>query len=176
MFSCNLPVCCIARGVLEKASFEAAVNFIKAIKHASVQNYIIGSKHDIISLECASDLVTEYWPDTTKNYAFHANRPLTNNSYHPAYLAYLKALYGSIPESISFTDERLKSMQNKILNNKSIGLETIKDVLSTKSVCNSNTFVSTIMEFDNDYSELRISPGKPDSTEYLVFRIEKNFA
>jgi len=169
----GLPVCCVARGVLEKASFEAAVNFIKAIKHASGQNYIIGSKHDIISLECASDLITEYWPDTTKNYTFHANRPLTNNSYHPAYLAYLKALYGSIPESISLSDERLESIKNIIINNRHISLMTIKDALSKKPICNSNTFVSTIMEFNNDYSELRISPGKPDSTKYIEFRIEK---
>jgi len=169
----GLPVCCVARGVLEKASFEAAVNFIKAIKHASGQNYIIGSKHDIISLECASDLITEYWPDTTKNYTFHANRPLTNNSYHPAYLAYLKALYGSIPESISFSDERLESIKHIILNNKHISLVTITDALSIKPICNGNTFVSTIMEFNNDYSKLRISPGKPDSTKYIEFRIEK---
>ena len=169
----GLPVCCIARGVLEKTSFEEAVNFIKTVKHASGQNYIVGSNHDIISLECASDLVTEYWPDSTKGYTFHANRPLTNNSYHPAYLSNLKALYGSIPESISFSDPRLESIKNIILNNKHISLMTIKDALSIKPICNSNTFVSTIMEFDNDYSELRISPGKPDSTEYIVFRIKK---
>lgn len=169
----GLPVCCIARGVLEKTSFEEAIDFIKTIKHASGQNYIVGSNHNIISLECASDLVTEYWPDSTKDYTFHANRPLTNNSYHPDYLAYLKALYGSIPESISFSDERLESIKNIILNNQHISLMTIKDALSKKPICNSNTFVSTIMEFDNDYSELRISPGKPDSTEYIVFRIKK---
>ncbi len=169
----GLPVCCIARGVLEKTSFEEAVNFIKTIKHASGQNYIVGSNHDIISLECASDLVKEYWPDSTKNYTFHANRPLTNNSYHPAYLDYLQALYGSIPESICFSDERLESIKNIILNNQHISLKTIKDALSKKPICNSNTFVSTIMEFGNGYSELRISPGKPDSTEYIVFRIKK---
>ena len=169
----GLPVCCIARGVLEKTSFEEAVDFIKNIKHASGQNYIVGSNHDIISLECASDLVTEYWPDSTKNYTFHANRPLINNSYHPAYLAYLKTLYGSIPESVSFSDQRLESIKNIILNNQHISLVTIKDALSKKPICNSNTFVSTIMEFGNEYSELRISPGKPDSTEYILFRIKK---
>ena len=169
----GLPVCCIARGVLEKTSFGEAVDFIRTVKHASGQNYIVGSSQDIISLECASDLVTEYWPDSTKIYTFHANRPLTNNSYHPAFLAYIKALYGSIPESISFTDERLESIKNSIVNTKHINLATIKDVLSKKPICNRNTFVSTIMEFENDFSELRISPGKPDSTEYIVFRILK---
>ncbi len=160
----GLPVCCVARGVLEKTSFDEAVNFIKTIKHASGQNYILGSKHDILSLECASDLVTEYWPDSTKNFTFHANRPLTNTSYQPANLI---ALYGG------FSDDRLESMKNIILYNEHINLVTIKNALSAKPVCNSNTFVSTIMEFGNDYSELMISPGKPDSTEYLVFRIKK---
>ena len=149
------------------------MDFIKTIKHASGQNYIVGSNHDIVSLECASDLVVEYWPDSTKDYTFHANRPLSNKSYHPAYLAYLKALYGTIPESISLSDERLESIKDIVMDNKYIGLVTIKDALSKKPICNSNTFVSTIMVFDNDYSELMITPGKPDSTEYIVFRIKK---
>jgi hypothetical protein len=169
----GLPVCCVGRGVLDKTSFEGAVDFIKTIKHASGQNYIIGSNHDIISLECASDLVTEYWPDSAKDYTFHANRPLVNNSYHPAYLDYLKASFGSIPESISYSDDRLESIKNVISKNRHISLMTIEEALSNKPVCNSNTFVSTIMEFNNEYSELRISPGKPDTKEYIVFRIKQ---
>ena len=169
----GLPVCCIARGVLEKSSFEEAVNFIREVKHASGQNYIVGSRYDVISLECASDLVTEYWPDTTRNYTFHANRPLTNNSYHPAFIAYLKAVHGSIPESVSFADERFESIKSSVLGNTRIDEGTIRNALAKKPICNSNTFASTIMEFGNGYSELKISPGKPDRIKYLVFRIEK---
>jgi isopenicillin-N N-acyltransferase like protein len=160
----GLPVSCIVRGVLDKNSFDDAVDFIRTIKHASGQNYIIGSKHEIISLECASDLVTEYWPDTTKNYTFHANRPLTNTSYHMSHSIGLYSI---------FQDERFKLMETKITNSKSISWETLHDILSTKPICNNNTFVSTIMEFNNDYNELRISPGRPDSIGYLVFRINK---
>lgn len=160
----GLPVCFIARGVLEKTSFEEAVNFIKTIKHASGQNYIVGSKNDIISLECASDLVSEYWPDSTKYYTFHSNRPLTNTSYHPA---------NSIELYDIFPDERFNLMETKITSIKSIDWKTLQDILSTKPICNNNTFVSTVMEFNCDYSELRISPGRPDSTEYIVFRIKK---
>lgn len=169
----GLPVCCVARGVLEKASFEEAVDFIRRVKHASGQNYIVGSNSSVISLECASDLVTEYWPDSTKEYTFHANKPLTNSSYHPAFLSYLKALYGSIPESVSFSDERLEAIKTVALNSRHISLEVIKDALSKRPICNANTFVSTIMEFGKGYSELCISPGKPDSTEYILFRIKK---
>ncbi|WP_047450892.1 C45 family autoproteolytic acyltransferase/hydolase [Alistipes sp. ZOR0009] len=169
----GLPVCCVARGVLEKESFEEAVDFIRGVKHASGQNYIVGSDSSVISLECASDLVTEYWPDSTKEYTFHANKPLTNSSYHPAFLSYLKALYGSIPESVSFSDERLEAIKAVALNSRHISLEVITDALSKRPICNANTFVSTIMEFGKGYSELRISPGKPDSTEYILFRIKK---
>lgn len=169
----GFPVCCVARGVLEKESFEEAVDFIRGVKHASGQNYIVGSNSSVISLECASDLVTEYWPDSTKEYTFHANKPLTNSSYHPAFLSYLKALYGSIPESVSFSDERLEAIKAVALNSRHISLEVIKDALSKRPICNANTFVSTIMEFGKGYSELRISPGKPDSTEYILFRIKK---
>ncbi|RPA68015.1 hypothetical protein EF405_13825 [Cyclobacteriaceae bacterium YHN15] len=160
----GLPVSCIVRGVLDKNSFDDAVDFIRTIKHASGQNYIIGSKHEIISLECASDLVTEYWPDTTKNYTFHANRPLTNTSYHMSHSIGLYSI---------FQDERFKLMETIITNSKSISWETLHDILSTKPICNNNTFASTIMEFNNDYNELRISPGRPDSIGYLVFRINK---
>lgn len=172
----GLPVCFISRGVLEKNSFDEAISFIKNVKHASGQNYIVGSKGNIVSLECASDQITEYWPDSSKNYTFHANKPLTNNSYHPAYLDYLdymKSLYGTVPISITSSDRRLYTVRNKILNNNSIDIKIIEEILSTEPVCNSLTFASTIMEFGRNYNILKISPGKPDSTEYLVFKLEQ---
>lgn len=172
----GLPVCFISRGVLEKKSFDEAISFIKNVKHASGQNYIIGSNKNIVSLECASDQITEYWPDSSKNYTYHANKPLTNNSYHPAYLDYLEymeSLYGAVPVTITSSDRRLDTVRNKILNNNTIDIRIIEEILSTEPVCNSLTFASTIMEFGGNYNILYISPGKPDSTEYLVFRLDQ---
>lgn len=160
----GLPVCFVARGVLEKNTFEEAVNFIKTIKHASGQNYIIGSRRGIISLECASDLVVEYWPDTTHNYTYHANRALTNTSYHPSNSV---VLYGI------FQDERFNLMETRIRNNQSIDLSIIKSVLAENPIYNNNTWVSTIMEFENNYNELRIKPKSSEPNEYFIFRIEK---
>lgn len=169
----GLPVCFISRGVLEKNSFDEAISFLKNVKHASGQNYIVGSKENIISLECASDQITEYWPDTTYNYTYHANRALTNKSYHPAFKEYVKNVFNSTPEAISFGDPRLELMETRILNNKSINLSTIESVLSEKPICNDNTWVSTIMEFNKNYSILRIKPENPNSTEYLLIRLEQ---
>ncbi|MGB0524873.1 MAG: C45 family autoproteolytic acyltransferase/hydrolase [Flammeovirgaceae bacterium] len=160
----GLPVCFVSRGILEKKSFDEAVSFVKQVKHASGQNYTIGSTHHIISLECAADLITEYWPDSSKLYTFHANRPLTNTSYHASYVD-LSHVYG--------IDHRFETMKNKLLNQKSIGLATIKDALATKPICNTNTFASTIMEFHTDYSELHIASGNLDSLAYMQLRIDK---
>lgn len=169
----GLPVCFVARGVLEKKTFEEAVNFINSIKHASGQNYIIGSRREIISLECSSNLVAEYWPDTSHNYTYHSNSALINKSYHPSYTEYLKAVFNTTPESITFEDSRLKLMETRIRNNQSIDLSTIKTILAEKPICNNNTWVSTIMEFENNCNELRIKPKSSKSNEYFIFRIEK---
>lgn len=160
----GLPVCFISRGVLEKTSFDEAISFIKEVKHASGQNYIIGSRQNIVSLECASDLITEYWPDSTKQYTFHANRPLTNTSYHSSHVD-LSHLYGK--------DRRLETMRSSIQNNDSIDINTLKEVLSMKPVCNSNTFATTIMEFNDAYTELNIAAAQTDSTEYITIRIDQ---
>ena len=64
-------------------------------------------------------------------------------------------------------------MRNRIQNNDSIVIETLKNVLSIEPVFRSNTFASTIMEFNDNYCELNISTGKPDSSEYLRLRIDK---
>lgn len=169
----GLPVSCIVRGVLEKKSFEDAERFIKEIKHASGQNYIIGSQKHISSFECSSDLITEYWPDSTKYYTYHANRSITNKSYHPSYIEYVKTLFKATPEDVNFGDPRLKSIESRILKNDSIDIVTIKNALAEKPVCNSNTWVSTIMEFNDNYNEFKITPGKPDSSDYILFRMKK---
>jgi isopenicillin-N N-acyltransferase like protein len=160
----GLPVCFVARGVLEKNTFEEAVNFIKTIKHASGQNYIIGSRREIISLECASDLIVEYWPDKSHNYTYHANRALANTSYHPS---------NSIVLYDVFQDERFNLMETRIRNNQLIDLSIIKSLLAENPIYNNNTWVSTIMEFENNYNELWIKPKGSDSNKYLILRIEK---
>ena len=161
----GVPVCCVVRCVLGKESFSEAVDFIRRIKHASGANYIIGSKADLISLECAEDLVTEYWPDTTRLYTYHANNPLTNTSYNPAYLT------SSRNTHISVHDLRFETMESSIIKNKTVDLALIEGVLSKKPICNDNTWVSVIMEFGYNHGILRITPGKPDSTEYIKFVI-----
>ncbi|OFX87848.1 MAG: hypothetical protein A2W99_16160 [Bacteroidetes bacterium GWF2_33_16] len=169
----GLPVCCVVRSVLDRNTFEEAEQFIREIKHASGQNYIIGSYEYVKSFECASDTVTEFWPDSTYNYTYHANSALTNTSYHPSFIEYVKNVFNSTPDAISFGDSRLKLMETRIKNNQSINISTIESVLSEKPICNDNTWVFTIMEFNKNYSLLKIKPNNPDTIEYLVLKIQQ---
>lgn len=169
----GLPVAFVSRGVLERKTFDDAVSYIKTIKHASGQNYIIVSKSNIISLECATDLIKEYWPDSTKYYTFHGNNPLTNNSYHPFYNNYLKNLYGAIPEAISISDKKVETVNRQLTKNTTINAETIKNILSKEPVYNQNTFAITIMELNKKYNRLYISLNKSDSTKYMEFKLKK---
>ncbi|RPG33252.1 C45 family autoproteolytic acyltransferase/hydolase [Ascidiimonas aurantiaca] len=169
----GLPVAFVSRGVLERKTFDDAVSYIKTIKHASGQNYIIVSRSNIISLECATDLIKEYWPDSTKYYTFHGNNPLTNNSYHPFYNNYLKNLYGTIPEAISISDKKVETVNRQLTKNTTINAETIKNILSKEPVYNQNTFAITIMELNKKYNRLYISLNKSDSTKYMEFKLKK---
>lgn len=169
----GLPVAFVSRGVLERKTFDDAVSYIKSIKHASGQNYIIVSRSNIISLECATDLIKEYWPDSTKYFTFHGNNPLTNNSYHPFYNNYLKNLYGAIPEAISISDKKVETVNRQLTKNTTINAETIKNILSKEPVYNQNTFAITIMELNKKYNRLYISLNKSDSTKYMEFKLKK---
>jgi len=169
----GLPVAFVSRSILERKTFDDAVSFIKTIKHASGQNYIIASRTNIISLECATDLITEYWPDSTKHYTFHGNNPLRNNSYNPFYNNSLKNLYGAIPEAISISDKKVEAVKRQLTKNTTINAETIKNILTKEPVCNQNTFAITIMELNKKYNRLYISLNKSDSTKYMEFKLKK---
>jgi hypothetical protein len=173
----GLPVCCVVRGVLCKQNFIEAEQFLRKIKHASGQNYIIGSREDISSFECSASKVSTFWPDSTHLYTFHANNTLSNDSYNPFYLSYLTDSLNTTHKEFIKESPRLEAIENRILGNNSIDLKTIKEALASKDdsvefVCNQYTWVSTIMEFHDDYNLLLISPGKPDSSDYQEFKIK----
>lgn len=173
----GLPVCCVVRGVLNKHSFVEAEAFLKDVKHASGQNYIVGSKDNIASFECSASKISSYWPDSTKLYTFHANNTLTNNSYNPEYLIYLKDSLQKTHEEFISNNPRLEAMKKRFIGTEKIDLQTIKKALQSKDdlnepICNQLTWMSTIMEFHETYNVLLISAGKPDSTDYLEFKIE----
>ena len=74
----GLPVAFIVRSILEKHTIDEAEIFLRAIKHASGQNYILSSPGDIRCFECCGTSVVRYAPDTYQGRIFHTNHPLVN--------------------------------------------------------------------------------------------------
>jgi isopenicillin-N N-acyltransferase-like protein len=80
----GLPVAFVMRGALAQGSFDQAHAFLRAIPHASGQNYILGSPSQIIDLECSANQVVPYAPDGHTCGVCHTNHPFTNRDYHPS--------------------------------------------------------------------------------------------
>ena len=154
----GLPVACVIRSVLEKQSFEEAVTFLKKIKHAKAQNYIIGGPNNVVCLECFDDLKSRFIP--------HQNAKLTYHTNH-----YLNIAHTSNSKYCS----RLTTLREEIeKRNHKIELEDIKEILRSKEwnagrpISHSFTYGSTIMEL-SEHPVLYIAPDQPDKTKYLRY-------
>lgn len=154
----GLPVAFVIRSVLEKRSFQEALDFLHQIKHAKSQNYILGGPDEAVCLECFDDQISRFIPPESAGLTYHTNHYLaikhTSNSKYCSRLATLR-------EEI---DKR----------NYRITLEDIKDILrSTKwnagrPISHSFTYGSTIMEL-SDHPVLYITPDQPDKMKYLIY-------
>src|SRR5262249_11644538 len=86
----GLPVNCVVRGVLAQRTEKDAVNFLKGVKHASGQNYIVGGPRSVHAFECSAGKVTQFRPDAKRGVVWHTNHPLVNDDYNAKYKVKLK--------------------------------------------------------------------------------------
>ena len=168
----GLPVTFIVRGVLDKNSQEAALNFIDEVSHASGQNYIIGGPEKVYSLECSANQVVEFRPFENSSFTYHTNHPLSNTDFSEKYLGQLEA-YGKTVEEGLYECQRIKSFQQRFTEQTvDIEIEEIKNVLRARDnagrdvVSNSNTYASVIYELSQQ-PKFIIAPGKPHETAYI---------
>ena len=171
----GLPVVCVVRGALMQPDFKSATDFLKNIKHASGLNYTLADNHQVLSIECSANAKEIYWPNPeNRTYTYHTNDPRVNKDFSDRYIQLVE---GEMKKNIStweFHCDRLQSLNERITSNSN--LQDIKDALSSKDykvpICNEDTWISTIVEFRKNETKLYISPGKPDSTEYITIEIE----
>lgn len=174
----GLPVAFVIRGLLEKTTFEDAVEFVKTVKHASGQNYVIGGPENVVDLEASCTEIVEYSPDSQAIY--HTNHPLVNDDYNMKYKKFLEESKKPVefyPNSVvrwQSLDARLKELEE-------IDVDVIKAALSSKDsaknpVCRSYdtslpnfTFGCVIMVL-SESPELHVAPGPPDVTPFQIFR------
>jgi predicted choloylglycine hydrolase len=178
----GLPVACVIRGVLEQQSAQAAVTFLRTIRHASGQNYIVGGPAQVVDLECSANQVVPVEPDGPCGVVWHTNHPLVNDDYNTWYEAESNLFF---PNSTA----RYQSMQRRLSHPpQGTRLDQIKEILASKDsaenpICGSKgeeefytrlgmfTFASTIMIL-GDAPALCVSFGPPDTVAYRRFVFE----
>lgn len=75
----GLPVLFVSRGILSQPTLEDAVAFVHRVKHASGQNYILGSPDGVVDYECSANKLSRFIPHDGAHYVYHTNHTLVNN-------------------------------------------------------------------------------------------------
>ena len=170
----GLPVDCVVRGILEQKSYADAVKFIKEIKHASGQNYLIGGIDEVGSYECSAGNVAQFTPYEDAYFTYHTNHPLVNMDFDPELITLLQDRYGHTPEQHIFPCSRFDVLENRVkYSDGDVDLDLIKQTLKSKegngaTINNSSTFGSTIMILKKN-PELLILAGSPSESDYIRF-------
>jgi hypothetical protein len=175
----GLPVACIVRGVLEQSTEEAALSFLRRVKHASGQNYIVGGPTAVHSLECSAGKVSAFVPKKWPDRVWHTNHPLVNDDYTPKQRKLMEKDPGTAKEPEN-SAARLQSLERHLaVDAAKIDLELIRTTLLAKDpaahpVCrpyksakDNFTFASTIMVLA-DKPALHVAAGPPDVHPYQI--------
>jgi isopenicillin-N N-acyltransferase-like protein len=76
----GLPEDFVVRGFLTRKSLEDGLDFMRSIRHASGQNYVVGGPGArAVNIEVSAERVVEWRPDADARMLFHTNHPLAND-------------------------------------------------------------------------------------------------
>lgn len=181
----GLPVAFIVRGVLSKHNGKEALNFLKTVKHASGQNYILGIRDSVYDFEASSNQVIRFLPKAGENYiVYHTNHALANHDVKDWYKKYhQQVLADSIKNGNS--EVRYASLNQRLNKQPSdISTDVIKTTLRSKDdiinpVCRAFvengggfTFSSVLFTLGGKCS-VQITYGSPDQSEYKEYFFKK---
>ena len=172
----GLPVACVVRGVLARTSGSEVLDFVKAVKHASGQNYIIGIGDRVYDLEASAGKVAEFRPVPDGSIVYHTNHPLANSDLKPWHQAWMQSLN---PGMKSNSEVRLSALATRLrMPASAIGEQVIKETLQSRDskdhpICRTVgdsggvfSFGATIMTL-SDKPYLQVTMGPPDTNKFL---------
>lgn len=178
----GLPVAFINRGILEQTNHEEAVQFVKNIKHASGQNYTIGSPEKISAFECSANKVSAFVPYKGAKRMYHTNHPLVNDD-QGIHRQFLKKWPERMqPKHPGNSEIRYAALEKRLKDpDKRITFDKVKETLSSRDdprnpVCRirrkdgRGAFTSGCLIMELSQSPvLHLSPGPPCTTEFQTF-------
>ena len=177
----GLPVAFVVRGVLNKQTGPEALSFLKSVKHATGQNYILGIADSIYDFEASANQVVRFLPKEGQNpVVYHTDHSLANQDVKDWYKAYhQKVLAGETKSNNS--EVRFATLEKELDKSPNqISTALIKNTLRSKEdprnpVCISYnegtfgfTFSSVLFTLGGNRS-VQITYGPPDQSEYKEY-------
>jgi len=184
----GLPVAFIFRSLIQSPSVVDAASRAREFPHASGQNYVIGGRDGVLSLECSAHEVTSFHPPGAVGRVYHTNHALANRdtSYVDRHVP-----NGTIADRCRSPSSpaRLASVAKRIGNaDRPFDLAYAKETLRAKDdptapVCRDGnatgidaqigfTFGSIVCEI-SDAPAMHVAPGPPCHTSYKRFDFQK---
>jgi hypothetical protein len=165
--------------LLEQTTEQGAIDFVRRIKHASGQNYIIGGPAQVHSIECSAGKVSRFNPDGRSEKVWHTNHPLVNDDFSPSHRALRKKTRKPHPGAGNSV-ARMQALEKRLRNRPGLfGLDQIRETLGSRDsaenpVCRpfrdqqtGFTFAATIMVLGDP--EFHVAPGPPNVTAYQTY-------
>ncbi len=169
----GLPVAFVIRGILRQKTYADAVRFLKDIRPAAPQNYVIGGPEEVVDLERSAGRIAEFLPFARAEFTYHTNHPLINEDFSPKFVARLNKSGMSI-ETYKAVCPRFKFLQASFKDNGAdLSLPALERLFSDRSsgINNEGTYGCTIMVLGK-HPELHIAPGRPDEAAFQVLGFE----
>jgi isopenicillin-N N-acyltransferase like protein len=179
----GLPVAFIIRAVLSKQKGKDAIEFLKTVKHASGQNYIMGIEDSVYNFEASANQVLRFLPKNENAIVYHTNHALVNHDVKSWYENYhQQVLEGETKNRNS--EIRFTSLQRRLDKQPEyISTDLIKATLRSKDdsrnpVCRAYreggggfTFCSILFTLGGKRS-VQLTHGSPDLAEYKEYFFE----
>ena len=182
----GLPVAFIFRSLVQSASVKEAARRAREFPHASGQNYLMGGRDGVLSLECSAREVASYHPPGFSDRVYHTNHALANKdtSYVDRHVP-----NGTIADRCRSPSSpaRLESVARRI-GDREIDVAFAMETLKAKDdpsapVCRDGnmasedaqigfTFGSIICEISGQPA-MHVAPGPPCHTSYKRFDFQQ---
>jgi hypothetical protein len=178
----GLPVAFAIRGALGRGTLEDATGFLRLVRHASGQNYVIGGPEGVHSLECSGDSVVEYAWKEGRSRVCHTNHRLVLKDGDDHESQRIGSVVAEKVRKLENTRARLRSLESRLEDSAAVScVEDVASVLSAHDdpenpVCRhpdgpgSETLIGvTTFSMIHELSQrpvLHLAPGPPCHTGY----------
>lgn len=178
----GLPEDFIVRKTLQKSSLDEALVFMRAIPHASGQNYVLGDPTDVVDLEASSAGVESFEPLMNPKRIYHTNHPFVNKD-TKSWDGMMERGKKIAPELVAdmmsrfTTYERCDSLKNRVEKSEYIDVPTAKSILSEHEggVCihftdydKNYTSGCLVMELSREHPKFHVAPGPGCRTPFTT--------